>query len=156
MANKKNVVSNETRGTNEKYYEVCEETISVFTEIVNKKILNDVSFQFIGNESQKVLIKISKLSDQYEYMLNKHVLVSINDELMTEFDDECVSILFEQEIDKISFNIETGKVKMIKPDITTFSSLIKKWGIEKVSRANQLSDISAEVVDTDFDTNFVK
>jgi hypothetical protein len=48
---------------------------------------------------------------------------------MSKFDDESIDILLEQEIDKISFNIETGKVKLIKPDISTFSSLIKKWGI---------------------------
>ena len=139
-----------------KYYEVSEETINTFSEIVRKKLLNDVSFHFIGNSSQKVVCKISKLSDQYEYILNKHILVSINEELMVKFDDESINILFEQEIDKISFNIETGKVKLIKPDISTFSSLIKKWGIEKISRANQLADLSKELtVSTDFDNDFI-
>ena len=45
-----------------KYYEVSEDTQNLFLEIVRKKVLNDVSFQFIGCDSQKVLIKISKLS----------------------------------------------------------------------------------------------
>lgn len=76
---------------------------------------------------------------------------------MSKFDDESIDILFEQEIDKISFNVETGKVKLVKPDISTFSSLIKKWGIEKISRANQLSDITAEglKVRTDFENDFI-
>lgn len=139
-----------------KFYDVSEDTINVFSEIVRKKVLNEVAFQFIGNSSQKVVCKISKLSDQYEYMLNKHILVSINEELMVKFDDESINILFEQEIDKISFNIETGKVKLVKPDISTFSSLIKKWGIEKISRANQLADLSKDlVVSTDFDNDFI-
>jgi hypothetical protein len=139
-----------------KYYEISEETIGIFSEIVRKKVLNDVAFHFIGNSSQKTVCKISKLSDQYEYMLNKHILVSINEELMVKFDDESINILFEQEIDKISFNIETGKVKLIKPDIATFSSLIKKWGIEKISRANQLADITKELtVSTDFENDFI-
>ena len=140
-----------------KYYDVSEETSNIFLEIVRKKVLNDVSFQFIGCDSQKVVVKISKLSEQYEYMLKKHILVSINEILMTKFDEECINILFEQEIDKISFNIETGKVKLRKTDINTFSSLIKKWGIEKVSRANQLSDITGSdlKVTTDFENNFI-
>jgi len=140
-----------------KFYDVSEETQNKFLEIVRKKVLNDVSFQFIGNDSQKVVCKVSKLSDQYEYLLKNHILVSINEVLMSKFDDESIDILFEQEIDKISFNVETGKVKLVKPDISTFSSLIKKWGIEKISRANQLSDITAEglKVRTDFENDFI-
>jgi predicted house-cleaning noncanonical NTP pyrophosphatase (MazG superfamily) len=140
-----------------KFYDVSEETQNKFLEIVRKKVLNDVSFQFIGNDSQKIVCKVSKLSDQYEYLLKNHILVSVNEILMSKFDDESIDILLEQEIDKISFNIETGKVKLIKPDISTFSSLIKKWGIEKISRANQLSDITAEglKISTDFENDFI-
>ena len=138
-----------------KFYELSEDTISVFNEIVRKKCLNDVAFQFMGNDSQKMVVKISKLADQYEYLLNKHILVSINEVLMSQFDDESISILFEQEIDKISFDLEKGKVKLVKPDISTFSSLIKKWGIEKISRANQLAEISSDLkVSTDFENDF--
>jgi hypothetical protein len=138
-----------------KFYEVSEDTVNLFSEIVRKKVLNDVAFQFIGNDSQKVVAKISKLSDQYEYLLNKHILVSINEILMAQFDDESISILFEQEIDKIQFDVEKGKVKLVKPDISTFSSLIKKWGIEKISRANQLAEISSELkISTDFENDF--
>ena len=109
-----------------KFYDISDETANIFTEIVRKKVLNDVSFQFVGNDSQKIIIKISKLAEQYEYMLRKHILVSINEKLMTDFDDEAINILFEQEIDKITFNMETGKVKLRKTDINTFASLIKK------------------------------
>jgi len=139
-----------------KFYEVSEDTINIFDEIIRKKCLNEVAFQFIGNDSQKVVIKITKLSDQYEWILRKHILVSINETLMSKFDEESINILFEQEIDKISFDLEKGKVKLVKPDISTFSSLIKKWGIDKISRANQLADLSKELtVSTDFDTDFI-
>ena len=139
-----------------KFYEVSDETVGIFMEIVGKKSLNGVAFQFIGNASQKMVIKISKLSDQYEYVIKKHVLVSINEELMVNFEDESLDILFEQEIDKISFNIESGKIKLIKPDISTFSALIKKWGIEKISKANQLAEISSDLkVSTDFENDFI-
>ena len=139
-----------------KFYDVSQETCDIFAEIARKKILNEVSFQFIGSDSQKTIIKISKLSDQYVYMLNKNVLVSINEVLMADFDEESINILFEQEIDKISSNIETGKVKLRKTDINTFASLINKYGIEKISRANQLAEITSELkVSTDFENNFI-
>lgn len=139
-----------------KFYDVSDETVNIFLEIVRKKVLNDVSFQFIGSDSQKVVVKVSKLAEQYEYMLKKHILVTINEKLMTDFDDEAINILFEQEIDKITFNMETGKVKLRKTDINTFASLIKKYGIDKVSRANQLAEITSEIkVSTDFENNFI-
>jgi hypothetical protein len=40
-------------------------------------------------------------------------MVTINDDLMSVFDDESIQILMEQEIDKISINIDSGKIKMV-------------------------------------------
>jgi hypothetical protein len=63
---------------------------------------------------------------------------------MMVFDEESVEILIEQEIDKISVNIDTGKIKMVKPDLSTFSSLINKYGIEKIAKANKVEELYAE------------
>jgi hypothetical protein len=63
---------------------------------------------------------------------------------MSVFDQESIQILMEQEIDKISVNMDTGKIKMIKPDLTTFSSLINKYGIEKIAKANKVEELYAE------------
>ena len=127
-----------------KFYELTEETVNIFMSILKKKALPfNLGFQFIGAD-QKALIKISKLPDQYSFVLGKDLLVSINDTLISVFDDESIQILMEQEIDKISINMDNGKIKMIKPDLTTFSSLINKYGIEKVTRANQVSELYAE------------
>jgi len=139
-----------------KFYEVSDETVNIFMEIASQKCFNEISFQFIGCDTQKTLIKISKLSEQYEFLLNKHILVSLNELLLHKFEDESINILFEQELDKIHFNIETAKVKLIKTDINTFSTLIKKYGIEKISKANQLAEITAEkMVSNDFENDFI-
>ena len=78
------------------------------------------------------------MADQYAFLLNKELLVSVNEDLFNVFDEESISILIEQEIDKISIETESGKIKMIKPDLSTFSSLITKYGVEKVGKANQI------------------
>ena len=87
------------------------------------------------------LIKISKLSDPYVFLLNKELLVSINEDLLSVFDEESIGILIEQEIDKVSIETESGKIKMIKPDLNTFSALITKYGVEKVAKANQVEEL---------------
>lgn len=128
-----------------KFYQVSDETINTFKTIFNKKSFPfNVGFQFVGSESQKNLIKISKMPDQFAFILEKELLITINDDLMSVFDDESIQILMEQEIDKISVNMDTGKIKMIKPDLTTFSGLINKYGIEKVAKANKVEELYAE------------
>ena len=128
-----------------KFYEISSDSIEIFKEVFNKKSFPvAIKFQFIGSESQKSLIKISKLSEQYVFLLDKELLVSINEDLMSVFDDESITILLEQEIDKISIDIQSGKIKMIKPNLNTFSSLITKYGVDKVTKANSVENLYRE------------
>lgn len=125
-----------------KYYELSDETISKFNEVFNTKTFPlAVRFQFVGCESQKQLIKISKMPDHFEFLLEKELLVIMNEDLFRVFDDESITILIEQELDKISISIDTGKIKLVKPDLTTFSGIVSKYGIEKVARANQVEEL---------------
>lgn len=67
--------------------------------------------------------------------LGKDLQASINEDLFMSFDDESIDILYEQELDKVSINLDSGKIKMLKPYVNTFSSLISKYGFDKVSRS---------------------
>jgi hypothetical protein len=128
-----------------KFYFLSEDTIDTFMKVYNKKAFSiSVNFEFVGSETQKSLIKITKLADQFAFILSKDVLVSINEDLMNVFDEESVQILIEQEIDKITTNIETGKIRLVKPDLTTFSGLINKYGIEKIAKANKVEELFAQ------------
>lgn len=140
----------------DKFYEVSEDSIARFYEIFNKKSFPiSIKFQFLGNEKQKELIKVSKIADQYAFVLKKEILVSINDDLMSVFDDESIQILIEQEIDKININLETGKIKLIKTDLNTFSSLVNKYGVEKVARANKVEELYQEQKKDATDEEFI-
>lgn len=127
------------------FYELSEDTISTFFEIFNKKSFPlSIKFQFVGDQKQKELIKVSLINPKFAFLLSKEVLVSINEDIMNAFDDESITILMEQEIDKIYINIETGKMKLIKTDLNTFSSLVNKYGVEKVARANKVEELYHE------------
>lgn len=139
----------------DKYYELDEDTIKAFKDVFNKKAFPiNISFQFIGCSSQKALIKISKVSDLYEFVLEKQLVVSVNEELFDAFDDESKTILFEQEIDKLAVDADKGKIKMVKPDLNTFSGLVNKYGIEAVSRANSVEVLSVQQKE-DADSEFI-
>ena len=127
------------------FYELSEDTISTFFEVFNKKAFPvSVKFQFEGDEKQKELIKISVIPPKFSFLLQKEILVSINEDLMMVFDEESVTILIEQEIDKININVESGKIKLGKTDLNTFSSIVNKYGVEKVARANKVEELYKE------------
>ena len=127
------------------FYELSEDTISKFFEVFNKKTFPvSIKFQFEGDEKQKELIKISVVPPKFQFIIGKDILISINEDILNVFDDESVTILLEQEIDKINMNIETGKIKLVKTDLNTFSSLVNKYGVEKVARANKVEELYQE------------
>jgi hypothetical protein len=127
------------------FYELSEDTIKTFFEIFNKKSFPlSIKFQFIGDQKQKELIKISIINPKFSFLLDKEILISINEDIMSVFDDESITILMEQEIDKISINLETGKMKLVKTDLNTFSSLVNKYGVDKVARANGTESLYKE------------
>lgn len=129
----------------DKFYELSEDTIAEFFKIFNKKSFPvSLKFQFIGDSKQKNVISITKITDKYSFILEKELLISINEDLMNAYDDESVEILFEQEIDKININIDSGKIKLVKTDLNTFSSLVNKFGIDKVARANKVEELYQE------------
>ena len=41
-------------------------------------------------------------------------------------------------------NLETGRIKLVKTDLNTFSSLVNKYGVEKVARANKVEELYKE------------
>lgn len=139
-----------------KYYNLSEDAIKTFTDIFEQKAFPlGIGFMYVGCEDQKELIKITKIPDTYNFLMSKELLVCMNEDLLSKFDKECITILIEQELDKISINLDTGKIKFVKPDLSTFTSIINKWGLEKVGRANQVEDLEHDQK-LDSDQGFVK
>ena len=129
----------------DRYYKLSQDTIDDFMGVYNKKAFSlDINFEFIGDKKLKNLIKISKLPEDISFVLGKDLKVTINEDLISVFDEESIVILIEQELDKINYNIDSGKIKMVRTDLNTFSSLVNKYGVEKVARANKVEDLYNE------------
>jgi hypothetical protein len=110
----------------------------------------------IHADRQKQIVKLHKLNEMMAFALNYDVIVSINENLFDVIDDNTVKeILFLQEIDKISVNLESGKITFIKPDMVTFSSLINRYGLDAVARANQLDSLTSEQLQDKLTEEFI-
>lgn len=127
----------------EQFYPITKEVKDSFMKIYNEKSFPfNLGMEFICNIKQKQLIKISKIQPHFQFLLDSELLISVNEEIYDLFDEESINILFEQEIDKIHVNIDNGKIKMVKPDLITFSPIVSKYGFDAVARANQVEDLT--------------
>ena len=141
----------------EKFYKLSDDTVDDFMEIFDKKSFPlEIKFEFIGNAKQKKLIVISKIADDVNFLYEKDVKVSINEDLMDAFGEEIRTILIEQEIDKIGYDLKTGKVKFLKLDVefSASSGLINKYSLEKVAKANGVEYLAIEQKQ-DADSDFI-
>lgn len=126
----------------EKFYDLSEDTIESFRTVYEEKAFPiNISFQYVGNAKQKCLIKIKKLSDEYQHAFGKDMMVTINEDFMDAFDDESIKILFEQAMDVYYVDGKSGKIKKNQPDLVTSSGLLNKYGIDKISKANQVDSL---------------
>lgn len=123
----------------EQYENLSEDIIEYFRKIEKAFAMPmDIKFVFVSNNKQKRLIKISKISDTYSYLLNADILVVFNEDYFDNFDDQSKLILIEQEIDKIEFDLEKGTLKIKEPEINTSSGIIEKFSLKLVENANRL------------------
>lgn len=101
----------------------------------------DIKYAYQAYNKQKTLISIKKIPDNYSALIGADLLVTFNEDYFDAFDDEAKEILIDQELAKIEFNMDKGTLKIVKPDLVTSSSIIRKYSLKKVERANQVKDL---------------
>jgi len=135
----------------ETFPEVSEDVVKFFKERLEKFSMPlDFKFQFQGNLKQKTLIKLSKITDHFSVLLKKDILVHINEDYFESFeteDDKINEILFDQCIDLISYNMDTGVVKINKENFTATEGIIEKYGYDGVQRAKEVERLFGEQKD---------
>jgi len=123
----------------ENYESLSDEIISYFRGIEESFAMPmDIKFVFLANSKQKKLVKISKISDHFAYLLNADILVIFNEEYFDNFDNQSKQILIEQEIDKIEFDLDKGTIRIKEPEINTSTGIIEKFSLKLVENANRL------------------
>ena len=129
----------------EQYYELDEDIVDYFKGVERDfAFAFDVSYLYQTNTKLKQLISIKKISDNLAVVLNKEVLVTVNEDYFNAMDEDIRKILFEQEIDKIVPNLEKGTLKIVQPSLKTSAGIVKKFTYEKVVRADETQRLLAE------------
>ena len=128
--------------TENKFYELSEDTLELIQGLVSKMALPfNLRIKYMGNSKQKQLVKLQKVSDVFSHITNIDLLMFVNEDYYIRLEEKNAEILIYQELDRLQFDIEKGTFKIAKFLLQTNPGVLKKYGIDAVAEANQLSDL---------------
>jgi len=107
----------------------------------NEKLFNKVldgtsipktlTIQLIAANEMKDIGKVVRASDLVRYVSDGvDVFVILNETIFDRLDADQQTLILEELLAQIYVDPESGKLKLLKPDISTFSLLLTKYGID--------------------------
>lgn len=138
-----------------KFEEVFEDTRVLFTNFISKiDSLTEVNVNILAVNKLKEIGKVSKTNDLLKYETDYDVYIFLNERVFEQLEDEQKLMVVEELIAQIYFDAEKGKVTLIKPDFTTFSLLLERYGSEKcLNLKNLIREIFSSDAQTDAENN---
>ncbi len=132
----------------QRYYDLGDDTIQRTNGLISKFVNSPVrlEYSFIGDNKLKKLIKVTKVADNYKFLLKKDVVVTINEALWDALshEDDVIELLVREEFNTLVINTESGKIKIDKPSFTSSNSIIEKYTFEEVKRAKDMEKLTLE------------
>ena len=127
------------------YKELEQDIVNFFNSILtDKNFPVNLKFYFQSVSTQKQLIKLTKIPDQYATAMNKDILVQISNDFFDNLEDDdnlIKRILIDQEIDNIEFNLDKGSFKIGKPSFNSNLGIIQKYTFDNVKRALEVEKL---------------
>jgi len=132
-------VDNNTKVTTE-FYELSQDTLDTVKSLLEKMALPfNLKIMYLGTTKQKALLKLKSASKEFQYKNGIDLIMYINEDYLIKLETANAEILMYQELDRLQFSIEKGTFKIAKYGLQTTVGVLKKYGIDAVSNANELS-----------------
>lgn len=115
-----------------KFEEVFEDTQELFNQFVDKiDNLREVNIKILACNTLKQIGKVQKANELLNYMTNEDIIILLNETIFEQLSDEQKEMVIEELIAQVYFDAERAKIMIIKPDVNTFSLLLRKYGYDK-------------------------
>ena len=112
-----------------KFEEVFEDTQALFTNHTNQiDSLREVNIKILANNRLKEIGKVVKANDLLKHMTSEDIVILLNERVFEQLDDVQKEMVVEELVASVYYDSEKGKVSLIKPDINTYSLLLRKHG----------------------------
>lgn len=138
-----------------KFEEVFEDTQALFTnhtEAIDN--LREVNIKILANNRLKEIGKVIKANDLLKHMTSEDIIILLNERIFEQLDDEQKGMVVEELIASIYFDDERSKISIVKPDINTYSLLLRKHGYPKYESLHEsIKALFAQADEQDAENN---
>lgn len=131
-----------------KLLEPSEDTLKLVEGIIQEKNLNhlmEIKILAFENFKSTKVFDVKKAGDLPKHLAGVDVAIYVNEWLLDLFtDSNQQKMLVEEALDSIHFDNESEKITILKPDITTFAGVLKKFGNESVVNTKEAINLAVQ------------
>lgn len=98
--------------------------------------LDSIRIKIVANNSLKEIKKVSKANEITNYLTDENVIIEVNEEIFEMLDLTQQQYVIDETLAEIYVDMETEKIKILKPDFKGFSFVMLKYGIENSVNTN--------------------
>ena len=114
-----------------KFDEIYETTQNTFNKVLDNTMLPQfVDFKLLSNDKQKQIIKVFKAGEILNHMTNIDIFVVLNEGIFDQLEEDQQLLVVEEALAYVYYDGEKDTLKILRPDLTTFSGIIAKHGID--------------------------
>ena len=120
------------------YTEVSPEIKARFKEIIIEKELKEIEFLIIGSDELKVPVSIKKATPLEYYLSdNSDVIIVVNEAMVDMFDDELKSLVIDEVMTSVSYNLEKEQLDFKKPTLNSYMGILKKYKLDTYEKLEE-------------------
>ena len=115
-----------------KFQEVYSETTKMFIKhINNSNIPGFINIKILSNDSLKDCFgQVTKSQDIIKFMTDYDIIIQINELIFDQLEEKQKDYIVKDLLAQVTYNLESDKLSIVKPDITTFSGVLRQYNID--------------------------
>lgn len=114
-----------------KFEEPFEDTSSLFNQVIDAaNLANFINIRILSNNKLKEIYKVAKCSEIEKFKTGDDINIFVNEKIFDKLNPEQKLLVAEESIASISFDTENDKIVINKPDVVTFSGILRKHTFE--------------------------
>jgi hypothetical protein len=141
----------------DRYYELDEDIVAEINQFIDENVVfaTKLQYAFVGDTKQKNVITIKKIPDTYKLLYKREVLIIVNADLYTYVsqDEKSIELLLTEAFSGLSVNMESGAIKINRPNFITNDGVVEKYDLSEVKKAKDLEkSVREQIADSESDS----
>lgn len=115
-----------------KFEEVFEDTLELFQKHINESsIPKFIKIKILSNNKiKKDFGSVNKSQDIVKYMTDYDIIIQVNEPIFDQLEGTQKEYIVNDLLAKIVYDMDKDKITIINPDVSTFSGVLRKYGID--------------------------